>query len=224
MSGRVVQLGTDQHQKVQALLPWYVGAMLDEEERAHVEAHIAECPRCQAELAWEREVQAAYAQSSTPGVGPAADQGFALLRERIAADASPRQDRGLFARLKAQWREIPVWTRWTVAGQCVAVAALTSMLLIALAPDPGFRALGEPASASGAAAGGNLIVRFRPEATEQEMRRVLRESEARLVYGPTATDAYLLAVPAGLESEAVKRLRKEHTVLLVESLNGRAAP
>jgi len=56
------------------------------------------------------------------------------------------------------------------------------------------------------------------------MRRVLRDSEARLVYGPTATDAYLLAVPAGLESEAVKRLRNEHAVLLVESLNGRTAP
>ena len=223
MSGRVVQLGTDLHQKVQALLPWYVGATLDEEERAHVEAHIAECPRCQAELAWERDVQAAYAQSSTPGASPDVDQGFALLRERIAADASPRKDDGLLARLKAQWRATPAWTRWTVAGQCVAVAALGSMLLIAPAPDPAFRALGEPASASGAA-GGNLIVRFRPEATEQEMRRVLRENEARLVYGPTATDAYLLAVPAGLESEAVKRLRNERAVLLVESLNGRAAP
>jgi hypothetical protein len=67
-------------------------------------------------------------------------------------------------------------------------------------------------------------VRFRPEATEQEMRRVLRDSEARLVYGPTATDAYLLAVPAGLETAAVQRLRKESAVLLVESLDGRAAP
>jgi len=220
MSGRVVQLGTDLHQKVQALLPWYVGATLDEEERAHVEAHIAECPRCQAELAWEREVQAAYAQS-TPATSSDAAQGFALLRERIAADASPPQDRGLLARLKAHWREIPAWTRWAVAGQCVVVVALSSVLVITLAPDAGFRTLGGP---PGAAAGGNLIVRFRPEATEQEMRRVLRESEARLVYGPTATDAYLLAVPAGLESEAVKRLRNERAVLLVESLNGKASP
>ncbi|SEB13527.1 zf-HC2 domain-containing protein [Variovorax sp. YR216] len=221
MSGRVVQLGTDLHQKVQALLPWYVSASLDEEERARVEAHIAECPRCQAELAWERDVQAAYAQSTTSAGGDAA-QGFALLRERIAADASPPQGHGLLARLKAHWRETPAWTRWTLAGQCAVVAALSSVLLVALAPDPGFRALGGLASGSGA--GGNLIVRFRPDATEQDMRRVLRDSEARLIYGPTATDAYLLAVPAGFESEAVKRLRSERAVLLVESLDGRAAP
>ena len=223
MSGRVVQLGTDLHQKVQALLPWYVGARLDKAERARVEAHIAECPRCQAELAWEREVQAAYAQAAST-VDDDATQGFAHLRDRIAADASPRPRRGLLARLKAQWRNTPAWTRWALAGQCVVVAALGGVVLVALAPDPAFRTLGGPASPAGAAAGGNLIVRFRPDATEEEMRRVLRESEARLVYGPTATDAYLLAVPAGLESEAVKRLRSEHAVLLVEALNGRAAP
>lgn len=225
MSGRVVQLGADLHQKVQALLPWYVGEGLDAEERARVEAHIAECPRCQAELDWEREVHALYAQS-TPTASGDVDLGFALLRERIAADASPPRGSGLLARLKARWSETPVWTRWTLAGQCLAVAVLSSVVLIALAPDPGFRALGGSAigTGAGAAGGGNLIVRFRPEATEQEMRRVLRNSEARLVYGPTTTDAYLLAVPAGLESEAVKRLRSERAVLLVESLNGRAVP
>jgi len=67
-------------------------------------------------------------------------------------------------------------------------------------------------------------VRFRPEATEQEIRRVLRDNEARLVYGPTATDGYLLKVPVGHEKAAVARLRKESTVLLVESLDGQAAP
>lgn len=223
MSGRVVQLGTDLHRKVQALLPWYVRAGLDEEERALVEAHIAECPRCRAELAWEQELQAAYVQS-TPGSDGDATKGFALLRERIAADAVPPPRRGLLARLKAHWCGTPVWTRWALAGQCVVVAGLSSVLLIALAPAPGFRALGGTASGTGVAAGGNLIVRFRPDATEQEMRRVLRDSEARLVYGPTTTDAYMLAVPAGLESEAVRRLRGERAVLLVESLDGRATP
>jgi len=221
MSGRVVQLGTDLHQKVQALLPWYVGASLDEEERARVEAHIAECPRCQAELAWEREIQAACAHSKPVATGNA-DGGFALLRERITADAPPPQRPGLLARLKDRWLATPGWTRWALAGQCVLVAALSGVLLVQLAPDQRYRALGGPAAASGA--GGNLIVRFRPEATEQEIRRVLRDSEARLVYGPTATDAYLLAVPAGLETAAVQRLRKESAVLLVESLDSRAAP
>lgn len=222
MTGRVVYLDTDVHQKVQSLLPWYVGASLDAEERARVEAHLAECPHCQAELALERALHVAYPVDVD---APAdVDQGFAALRERIAVTAPSRQGRGLVARLRDRWRECPPWTRWALLAQCVLVATLGGMLMVLpIAPEQRFRALGEPGGAPGAAAG-NLIVRFRPEATEQEMRRVLRDSQARLVYGPTTTDAYLLAVPAGLEGAAVKQLRQEHAVLLVESLGGRAVP
>ena len=106
------------------------------------------------------------------------------------------------------------------------VAVLGGMLRLSPSPSPApqFHALGAPASPSGQAGAGNLIVRFRPDATEQEMLRVLRDSQARLVYGPTTTDAWLLAVPAGLESAAVRQLREERAVLLVESLDGRAVP
>ena len=223
MSGRVVPLGSDMHQKVQALLPWYVGGSLDAQECACVEAHIAECPRCQAELAWERELQAACSNSSVAAPG-GVDQEFALLRERIAVGAAPRQRYGLVARLRDRWRECPPWTRWALLGQCVLVATLSGLLILPLSHEQRFRALGGPAGPPASTVSGNLIVRFRPEATEQEMRRVLRDSKARLVYGPTTTDAYLLAVPPDLETAAVKQLRKEGSVMLVESLDGRAAP
>ena len=223
MSGRVVQLGTDVHQKVQALLPWYVGAGLDAQERASVEAHLAECPRCQSELAWERRLQAAGDDSDVP-VGDV-DAGFALVRARIAADTAPGWRGRLPQRLVRGWHRGPAWMRWTLLGQFAVLAALsTVLLLVTLAPDPRYRALGGPATAPGAAAGGNLIVRFRPGATEQAIRDALRGSEARLVYGPTTTDAYLLAVPPGREEAAVARLRSNGAVLLVESLDGRAAP
>ena len=223
MSGRVVHLDTDVHQKVQSLLPWYVCASLDTEESTRVEAHLADCPRCQAELASERELQAAYAHTGGPRDAGDVDRGFAQLRERMAGSTPPRQRHGLVARLRDRWRECPPWTRWALMAQCVLVATLSGVLILPIAPEQRFRALGGPETAPGAT-GGNLIVRFRPEATEQEMRRVLRDNKARLVYGPTATDAYLLAVPAGLEATAVRQLRQEDAVLLVESLDGRAAP
>lgn len=223
MSGRVVHLGTDMHQEVQALLPWYVGESLDAADRTRVEAHIAECPRCQAELAWERELQAVCSNESI-GIPDDVEQGLATLRERIAAGAAPRRRNDFVARLRDRWRECAPWTRWALLGQCVLVATLGGLLVVPLLPEQRFRALGGPAGPTATADGGNLIVRFRPEATEQEMRRVLRDSKARLVYGPTTTDAYLLAVPAGLETAAVQQLRKERAVLLVESLDGRAAP
>lgn len=215
----VILLGADPHQQVQALLPWYVGASLGAEERARVEAHVAECPRCQAELAWERGFQAAYASVDTQGD---IDQGFALLRARIAGDTAPRPRDTVWMRLADRWRECPPWTRWALLAQCVLVAALSVALLLPLATEQRYRALGGPQGLP--APTGNLIVRFRPEATEQDMRRLLRETQARLVYGPTTTDAYLLAVPVGLETAAVKQLRQERAVLLVESLDGRAAP
>jgi hypothetical protein len=227
VSGRVVRLGGDVHQKVQALLPWYVHASLDAEELAHVEAHLAECPRCQAELAWERKVQATCPNqdADAPGAVDHVDQEFAQLRQRIAGSKAPHRRYGLMARLKLRWYQAPAWTRLFMLGQCVLVATLSSgLLLVSQAPDHRFRALGEPAATSASAESGNLIVRFRPEATEQEMRRVLRDSKARLVNGPTTTDAYVLAVPDGPQGEAVNRLRKEPSVLLVESLDGRAAP
>jgi ethanolamine ammonia-lyase large subunit len=70
----------------------------------------------------------------------------------------------------------------------------------------------------------NLIVRFRPNATEEDIRHVLRDTDAKLVYGPTITDAYVLTVPASDEKTAVVRLRGNSAVLLVESLDGQGMP
>ena len=217
---RVVQLGVDVHQRVQTLLPWYVGAGLDEEERASVEAHLAECPRCQAELAWERKLHAADDGAAAPAD---AERGFAVLRERIAGGAARSRPTGLAARLARGWQRGPAWMRWAVVGQCAVIAMFGVALLIgAPSSEDRYRALGAPAAAPGAA--GNLIVRFRPDATEQQMRSVLRDNEARLVYGPTTTDAYLLAVPPERVRAVVTRLRAQNVVLLVEALDGSAPP
>jgi hypothetical protein len=219
----VVQLGADVHHRVQALLPWYVGATLGAEERARVEAHLAECPRCQSELAWERKLQAIAedgGDTETPGD---ADRGFALLRERIAGGAPPGRLGGLATLATRGWIRVAAWTRWALTGQFAAVVTLGILLSLWLpSPEQRYRALGGPATAT--LDRGNLLVRFRPETTEQQMRSVLRDSEARLVYGPTTTDAYLLAVPAGRVKAAVTRLREETSVLLVESLDGGTAP
>jgi len=217
---RVVQLGADVHQRVQTLLPWYVGAGLDEDERASIEAHLAECPRCQAELAWERKLQAA----DDGAVAPAdADLGFAVLRERIAGHTVRARTNGLAARLASGWQRGPAWMRWALVGQGAVIATFGVALLIASSSsEDNYRALGASGAAPGAA--GNLIVRFRPDATEQQMRSVLRDNEARLVYGPTTTDAYLLAVPPERVKAAVTRLRAQNVVLLVESLDGSAPP
>jgi len=221
VSGRVIPLGTDIHSRVQALLPWYVRGSLDIEERARIEAHLGECALCQAELAWERRLHVAD-DAAAPSEDVERD--LALLRERLVGAAVPARQGERAARLPRGWRQGPAWLRWALVAQCAVIATLMLGLFAdAPSPEQRYRALGRHAVVP-VAGGGNLVVRFRPETTEQQMRQTLRDSDARLVYGPTTTDAYVLSVPAERVKDAIGRLRAQRTVLLVESLDGAGAP
>jgi hypothetical protein len=107
-----------------------------------------------------------------------------------------------------------------------ALGTLSVALAVALVVSPGrtgeFHGLGRaPLGNPGLA---RLVVQFAPETTESEMRRILRLSQTRLVDGPTGTDAYLLAVDPAAEREALRVLRSQKAVVLVESLDLREQP
>ena len=79
----------------------------------------------------------------------------------------------------------------------------------------------EPYRALGAAPGPatpNALVVFRAVATEAQIRSALRAADARLVGGPTVTDAYLLRL-ATPGAQTLARLREQGAVLRVESLD-----
>ena len=80
-----------------------------------------------------------------------------------------------------------------------------------------YRALGSAPPAIEA----NALAVFRADATEQQMREALRVAGARIVGGPTISDAYLLRM-ADLQPETLARLRAQPGVLRVESLRGEA--
>jgi anti-sigma factor RsiW len=67
--------------EIESLLGAYALDAVDEDERAEVEAHLATCPRCRAEVAAHREVAALMANG-----GVAAPEG---LWDRIAGELSP---------------------------------------------------------------------------------------------------------------------------------------
>ena len=207
---RVFQLDTDEHQSVQSLLPWYVNGTLQGEELALVQAHIAQCPRCQADTAWQQAVRA-----SPPATGQAAegevDRQWAALSRRLTPDRSraPRWYFVLGAWLRPRWVPLALGLQGATL-----VAALTLAWWVAASRDD-YRALGNAPPTGGPAA--NALVVFRPTASEMQIRNALRASRAQLVGGPTATDAYLLHL-SPLTSEALARLRAESAVLRVESL------
>jgi hypothetical protein len=201
----VVPLDTDEHHAVQALLPWYVTGRLDSEDVARVDAHLADCARCQDELDLDRALQAAQPLSAERG-----DVERGLARMRGLIESGPQRMRPAPSR----------WLRWMLGGQFAVIALLTALLLV---PHPGldvYKALGTP----GAAPAANVVVMFKPDATEQEIRAALRGSSARLVDGPTASNAYLLSLPSREHAAAIAHLRAQPAVSLAESLDAKQAP
>jgi hypothetical protein len=206
----VVPLNPDAHAAVQVMLPWYASGLLDAEERAEVEAHLAACPRCQAELEAERRLMAAHRALDTAGD---IDRGLAVMRERLTKPSRPQPFDTLRRRLPTRFGTAfgTGALRGLALAQAVVIAVLGGLLLTR-GPDADYRLLGTPGPA------GNIVVKFRDGVTEAQVRRAVRDSGARIADGPTASDAWLLSVPAGHEVQAVQRLRADPAVVLAESL------
>ncbi|WLI90599.1 zf-HC2 domain-containing protein [Massilia sp. R2A-15] len=193
------------HQYAQPMLPWLLAGTLDDADLAAVEQHVAGCAQCQADLAWQRQLRAA---SAPPASGCDADRALAALLPRLGAQA-PRV--GMLARWRNAVAANDAWLRWAAGAQLAVIAAL-SLLLLRPAADTDYRALGA------APPSGSVVVTFRPDTPEREIRRILQANNARVVDGPTVTDAYVLALPATKTAAAIKRLRAEPAVTLAQPL------
>lgn len=208
MSGRVVRLDPPAHKVADALLPWYVNGTLDRDERAFVESHLADCPRCRQEVEWLRGLYAAcVAGEKSAG----ASNAFRKLRLRLEApQARPRFPSGTFAARRRPW------THWLIGAQLAVIAGLGVAWLGYSDRMPAYRTLGAASIAAEHRA--SIVVVFDPTVSEAELRWVLREAGARIVDGPTQTNAYLLDVPREGRERALQALRSEPAVSLVEDL------
>lgn len=199
------------HQHAQPLLPWLLAGTLDDADLAAIERHVAGCAECQADLAWQRQLRAA---SAPPDSGCDADRAFASLLPRLGAQAPGV---GVLARWRDAAAANNAWLRWGAGAQLVAIAAL-ALLLARPSIESGYRALGTAPHA------GSVVVTFRPDTPEREIRRILQANGARVIDGPTVTDAYVLALPAAPSDSALARLRAESAVTLAEPLTAGGRP
>lgn len=196
---------TATHQHAQPMLPWLLAGTLDDADLAAIERHVAGCAECQSDLAWQRQLRAA---SAPPEAACDADRAYAALQPRLGVQ-EPRI--GVLAR----WRNVVAannsWLRWAAGAQLAVIAVLATLLA---RPPAGtdYRALGAAPPA------GSVVVTFRPDTPEREIRRILQANGARVIGGPTVTDAYVLALPAAQSSAALARLRAESAVTLAEPL------
>jgi len=88
------------------------------------------------------------------------------------------------------------------------------------APAQTYRTLGS--SATGAP--GQVVVLFRPDTPEQQMRTILAAQGARVVDGPTAAGAYVLHIDGRNATDAINALRQSSDVVLAEPITGDGRP
>ena len=218
MSGQILHLEPDPHAVVQRLLPWYLTGRLATPEHDAVEAHLAQCPECRAELETERQWQLLQ-----PGHGAHVDveDGWARMRARLAGAATataiatpPTPPRRRW--LPPAWQSGPRLPLRAWAAPTLLSGALVAAIVVTLRPATpvgDYHVLSAPVPA-----GATAVVRFRPDATEAQIRQDLKDSGARLVDGPTVSDAYVVQLPREHYAAALDKLRKAPGVALVEAL------
>ncbi len=213
MSGRIIPLHGDLHDDTSALLPWYATGRLDADDTARVEAHLATCTQCQADLVLERRLAAAVADLPADDIGDA-DDAFDAIKDKL----TPREPflKRNAARVKRDWGQSAPWLRWAIAAQLVLLIGGGALLL---RPQPQAR-IYHTLSSAPAPAAANIVVVFRPEVTEADLRQTLRGVDARVVDGPTVADAYLLHVEPGARATTVAKLRGDKTITLAEPIDG----
>jgi len=200
-------LDRNPHDEAEELLPWYATGQLEEADRVRVEDHLTSCSECREQLTLERRLVQEFRASD-----PEMDAGWMRLRNRIEAqlDEQPQEPRAT----DGGWKMFRQPAVATLAAAQVGFLVLSAGILLTLSR-PTYHALGSAPAPFAA----NVIVIFRADATEEDIRDALKASGASIVGGPTAADAYLLRVSANQRSQALNRLRSDDDVQMAEPID-----
>ncbi|HEV2366145.1 MAG TPA: zf-HC2 domain-containing protein [Caulobacteraceae bacterium] len=220
MTDQVTPLHRQDHEAARTLLPWYVTGGLETAERAMVDAHVGGCAECQAELRFERLLQ-----SEAAALDLDVERGWTSLKARIEAVRGSgrvakrrrslvRFARGLAPATDRRSGAVPApWLGWALA------APLALLLLGLLASQADHRARYVALGAPTASTTPNVVVVFRPQTPERDLRATLAGADARFVGGPTAADAYELRVPPAERATALASLRASREVEMAEPVD-----
>lgn len=183
------------------MIAWYDDEALGDDERAHIEAHAAECAACRSELDWisgEAPGDLAVPESAVPS----ADAMYARIGARIAdsdADASAQTTTRSVRRVPAtDWRRLAL-------AATVVLAVLGAFSLgreMPQAAEPVYDLATVPAATSGPA----LDVIFESGATAKQINDALRAIGGGIVDGPTRLGVYRVQLRPGADAAAAARM------------------
>jgi hypothetical protein len=205
----IIRLRGSPHEQAQQLLPWYVNGTLEADEAALVEAHLAECAECRADLAAEQALSREVAALPLD-----VEHAWSALSDRIDAAGPPRR---LAEPVPFLRRKVAIG--WALGGPLAAAAAVAfAVAIVPGAPSPvgeTYRALGSAPTA----APGNALVMFRPDARDSDLRAALTKAGARIVDGPTASGAYVVRIAPAIRAQALGGLRATPQIVLAEPID-----
>lgn len=172
-----------EHDTREAGIQAYALGWLSAQDMAELDRLAQSDPALYAELALARAM--AQARADDPQRGAASDLGWARLSRAIDAQAAPPP--------RASW--LPDrFTRWQTAAAVLAAVAVWQFAAVPhLTGEHGDASAGYGMASGPRAHAFVAQVIFRPEATEAQIRQVLRASDAKLVAGPSALGIYDLA-------------------------------
>lgn len=170
----------------------YVRGRLPEDEAARIAAMAAERPRLAAEIALARGLAAdvdAEAAAPVPG-----ELGWSRIARTLDAEGPARRGRR------------PLWPMAAAAAASVLVWQVVAVPLLP-GPEPAYAPVSQASGATVA------IVAFAPDATEREIRELLRQVGGEVVGGPTAVGLWRLGfADATAREAALERLSTEPIV------------
>ncbi len=221
-------------EEVKRLLPWYAVDALDDEERRAVEEELGRSPELRRELAEVNVLRDSVREGDVEE--PAFRDSLlddALGRidelERASSQPRPRATVTVLERFRrsvaGDWRAASGVTRFALAAQFALIFVLAGFLLMPAGREgaPGLEdatvvtASGPPTTGAGqgAGAGAQFTVRFAPEATIGQIGEFLDAQGLRIVSGPSATQAYIVAVAdeSVREVVALEKLQAEQELV-----------
>jgi Putative zinc-finger len=216
---------TTVHQEISLLLPWYVNASLDDQDRLKVDSHLAECAICRDDLRLEQRVYQGVAddagieympavslkklQSKLDGTKPEAEE---VMAPGAAPGAVPRAG---FKRRSLPWQGLMAASIAVLAVAVSLLAADRWMHARIRGAAPEFYTVTNPVVRPQ-----DEVIRavFAPNITLVELQGVLDEAQLRIVAGPTEAGVYSLARKSDVPvSSSLARLRAHSTVRFAES-------
>jgi len=210
------------------LLPWFVTGRIDAEDAARVEAHVAACPACRADLAAQRELHGLMQAgekiefSPQPSLQKLMSRIDELDREIAPAAATPVASVAASSAPPLARTSLPRWLVAAVVLQTIGLGTLGTLLWQhAGSRNAGaeYVTLGSVEARLGSAP--RVRVVFVPDTTLGGMATLLASVRADIVAGPTEAGAYTLAlrpdaVPPTSVDASLARLRADPHVVFAE--------